>query len=186
MRVGLVFFAVFLPAGSSIGCSLGHQFSLSDLNRLSLGTSTRTEVEARLGEPRDFGVRLPHRVYRSWQTQTEPPYLLALLTWPLYWSTREEEYVVAARYDQGEVLQEMSLEISGSSHTFILLLIQPHFLAPRLDRGRLDQLRELEAKGVKVSIEAYYGKLSIEEYVDSFGSLADDPGEDPSPPRDQK
>lgn len=170
MRVCLALLTVLLSACSSIGCSTSHRFDLSDVDLLSIGTTTRSEVEAKLGKPMDYGVRLPHQVYRSWQTETQPPYVLALLTWPVFWRTDEEEYLVVARYDERDVLKEVSLEIDGSSHTFILLIIQPHLLAPVLERERLDQLRHLEAKGVKVTIRAYYGKLSIEEYARSFRS----------------
>ena len=150
------------------GCSYGHTFTLADLDALALGTSTRSQVEQRLGKPRDVGARLPHEVYHSTRLTVSPPAPLPLITWPLFWGQRHEEYAVAARFDDQGVLRQASLTIDGESRAFFLLLIQPHLLAPTLEREQLAQLRSLEAKGMKVVIHAYFGDISVEEYERSF------------------
>ena len=163
-----------LAGGLSVGCSVGHDFTLADLDTLSIGASRREDVERVLGKPVQVGHPLPHVLYRSRSLETTPPFLLALLTWPVFWATRDEEFDVTVRYDERDVLKEMSLTIQGGSRAFILLIIQPHLLAPTLDRKRLDELRRLQSKGARVEIEAYFGKLTVDEFENSFRGLVDE------------
>lgn len=146
------------------GCSFDHKFSLADLDALTIGKSSRAEVEARLGLPERYDYALPHAVYQSGELKTKPPFPLSLITWPLIFGNSRETYRFVVRYDDLDVLERASLTIEGDSRAFLLLLIQPHFLAPELGPERLDQLRRLEAKGIPVAIEAYFEQLSIEEY----------------------
>lgn len=167
----------YLPvvvAALCAGCSSAHDFTLADIAALNIGESLRSEVDERLGKPEETGFALPHQLYHSTELIATPPMPLGFITWPVFWGASSEEYLVTARFTEQDVLSDLSLHVQGHSQAFILLLIQPHLLAPRLNRARLEELRGLEAKGVKVSIEAYFDKLSIAEYEKSFKMFADE------------
>lgn len=158
-------------AALSSGCSIHHVFKLSDISALTIGKSLRSDVDGLLGRPRDTGYRLPHQLYQSTEMIASPPWPFSLVTWPVYWAGSREQYTVTARFTEEGVLTDMSLLIDGNSDAFILLFIHPHLLAPKLNRSSIEELRALEKKGVKVAVEAYFEKLSIDEYETSFNAF---------------
>ena len=141
--------AVVLLAGAA-GCSADPRFTLDDVGQLSVGRSTRAQVNGSLGLPEGSLERSSY--YRADSSSVVPPFPLSVLSWPIFFSRTNYSYSVMTRFDEKDVLAEGSLRIDGSFFAAILMIFQPHSLAPRIGPEEIEKLRAIERNGFKVFV----------------------------------
>lgn len=140
-------------------CSTPHAFGLEDVASLTVGRSTRSEVEQVLGPP---SARLERvALYEAQGSEVSPPAPLSFITWPVYFGQTTESFVFLARYDVDGKLTEASLTLAGFQAMFILLFINPHGPMGFDGLEHRDVLASIESRGITVWTREGYDRALV-------------------------
>jgi len=131
------------------GCQSTHDFRLEDLRQLTPGKSTRQDLDRIFGA-REFVVST---TYASTERNCVlPPAPFSFVSWPLFLYTHDQRYEFTAKLDSRDVMTSASLQISEISDTRVLLFFGPNDYTVHLSEAEVELLRELERKGIPVTI----------------------------------
>ena len=130
------------------GCESTHDFRLEDLRELTPGVSTKADLDRIFG-PREFVVSTMYDSYE--RDRVVPPAPISFVSWPLFLHTHDQGYAFTVRVD-GDVIVSGALEITEITSTRILLCLGPSDTTVHLTEAEVALLRELEWKGIAVTI----------------------------------
>jgi hypothetical protein len=157
--------AALLGALALVGCSSANwPFQLSDVERLSVGESTREEVERQLGRPSSWSA---HSTAHEAGTSTAlpgPPFSFVL--WPLYSGGRGDRCTVTVWYDGQNVLSEGTVTFDSHWFSDFALFFRAHGVDSSFDERLLEPLRRVELKGFRIQIAEGDRRLSLQRFLE--------------------
>ena len=160
--------AALLGAFALVGCSSAHgPFQLSDVERLSVGESTREEVERRLGTPSSWSAHSTVHQAGSFTALPGPPF--SFMLWPIYRGGRGERSTVTAWYDGQNVLSEGTVTLDSRWFGEFALFFRAHGVDYSLDERLLEPLRRIELKGFKIQIAEGDRRSSLQRFLEKKG-----------------
>jgi hypothetical protein len=148
-----------------IGCSFGQEpFQLSDVERLTVGESTRKDVERVLGAPSSGSPG--STMHESWTSTTFPPTPLSFIAWPIFLGRQGHKCTVTAWYTSENILSEGTVKLESSFMDQYVLVFVSKGLRYTLDERLLEPLHRAELKGFKIQIAEGDRHRSLRRYLE--------------------
>ena len=158
-----------LGAFALCGCSSTDAlFQLSDVERLSVGESTREEVERHLGKPSAWSAYSGVHQTGSFTAVPGPPF--SFIVWPIYRGGRIERCTVNVWYDSQNILSEGTIRLDSNSFTEIVMALRVHGVDYLIDEGLLEPLRRVELKGFKIQVAEGDRHKSLKRFLEERNS----------------
>src|SRR5262249_32357730 len=181
MRQSIVKMVLILAGAWGMTGCVGPQFQLSDIEKLKVGESKRSEGERLLGSPTSVPVygedgyllvacpdgRLRHlharesiapdeTLFLSRKSAPIPDTPWCYFTWPIFLSSYTDGLALVTRFDQNDVLTESSLTLSSFRGLDLILLLggtgPGHYLDFPLTPETLASLKRIHARGIRVRV----------------------------------
>ena len=133
------------------GCSVPHgPFQYLDVEKLSVGESSREEVERRLGPPTFWSAH--SAIHRSGSFTASPGVPLLFVAWPIYRGSLVRRCVVTVWYDARSIVSEGTVTLDLESLDEFFLLFSYRHVEYSLSDDLVEPLRRIEQRGFKIQI----------------------------------
>jgi len=159
--------AALIGAVSWVGCSSADvRFQLSDVERLSVGESTREEVEHALGAPASWSAHTG--IHQNWRSTPVPGPPFSFVVWPIYFGRTVERCTVSAWYDSQNILSEGTVTLDAHSFTDLMMFFRIQGCDYPLDERLIDPLQRVERKGFRILIAEGDRRRSLQRFLDEM------------------
>src|SRR6185436_791256 len=133
------------------GCSAPQgPFQYSDVEQLSVGESSREEVERRLGPPTFWSAH--STVHRSGSRTVFPGAPWSFISWPIYRGFLISRCTVTFWYDARNIVSEATVALDSESLDEFLLFFPYRHVEYSLADDLVEPLRRIEQRGFVIQV----------------------------------